>query len=115
MAYLVRAKGTKELVGFFAAPTQKRLFWIIDEVTSPYECEYQKVESGGVCWPSGDTPKLGNLVYNDFGHAEELYEDDNMSGAEFTQDLYELINECRSNYAFKQGPWRSFPDGFGLT
>lgn len=55
--YLVRMKGTKELVGFFVVRDLVDLYWSTDEVTDPALCEYARVASGGIIWPKLGTPK----------------------------------------------------------
>lgn len=48
--YLVRLTDTKDLVGIFWADRLSDLFWLVDECTDPYGCEYTRVKPGGIYW-----------------------------------------------------------------
>lgn len=50
-AYLVRIKEGKDIVGIFVCEGPKMLFDLVDECTSPVECEYTTLPSGGIYWP----------------------------------------------------------------
>lgn len=55
--YLARLIQNKEVVGLFAAENMRDLFWAIDEVTNPYECEWIEAPSGaGVCFHNPNEP-----------------------------------------------------------
>lgn len=103
--YLVRTKEGREIVGLFAAPTIKELFWVIDECTNPNDCEYIKILTGGFMWCKGGTPVLAE----DKGDDTE-YEDDDLSGGGFSDRVSLMVDECRPNYSKRQSEWRSFPD-----
>jgi len=47
---IVRLKEDKQIVGVFAYPDEKELFWLVDEVTDPYGCEYVDFGYGGIVW-----------------------------------------------------------------
>jgi hypothetical protein len=47
-AYIVRDRESKAIVGMFAAPSLRDLFWVMDEAGNPYAFEYQKVVVGGL-------------------------------------------------------------------
>jgi hypothetical protein len=49
-AYLVRAIKDHDLVGVFVAPSVLQLALLIDEVTDPEICEYQRLGSRGIIW-----------------------------------------------------------------
>lgn len=50
-AYMVRLADSHEVVGIFVARSIDRLWWAVDECTSPQDCEYRKLGEGGVFVP----------------------------------------------------------------
>jgi len=44
--YLVRARGSKRLVGVFSAMGSDGLFHIVDELADPFECEFLELQAG---------------------------------------------------------------------
>lgn len=49
-AYIVREIGTDQLVGFVEADSIHELFWLVDEATDPFGCEYKRITNGGILW-----------------------------------------------------------------
>ena len=47
---IVRQIDDKQIVGVFAYPNNKELFWLVDQVTDPYGCEYVDFDYGGIAW-----------------------------------------------------------------
>ena len=47
---IVRLKKDKQIVGVFAYRDKTELFWLADEVTDPYGCEYVDFKYGGIVW-----------------------------------------------------------------
>ena len=50
-AYLVRLKKSHDPVGLIVADNLEELADTIDEIASPYECEYVKLRRGGIVFP----------------------------------------------------------------
>ena len=48
--YLVRVRGDREAVGFFAVENLDDLAYWVDEVCDPSICEYAEIVSGSVIW-----------------------------------------------------------------
>jgi len=65
---LVRLRRNKELVGIFSYPTKPELFDLIDQCTSPYDCEYIVLHYGGIYWPD---PGVGKIEAVDLSKDEE--------------------------------------------
>ena len=96
--FVVRMIESRELVGLFDAKTINDLALLVDECTSPNECEFMQVEHGGIYWGKCGTPVLD--VDGDFEP------DDDTSGASFTERLdVDVIDQCRPGYAIAQGEW----------
>jgi len=53
---IVRLIEDKQIVGMFAYDTKEGLFNLIDQVVSPYACEYINFKYGGVLWESKTKP-----------------------------------------------------------
>ena len=49
-AYIVREISTDQVVGFVEADSIHELFWLVDEATDPYGCDYKRITNGGVLW-----------------------------------------------------------------
>jgi hypothetical protein len=64
---LVRLIKNKELVGIFSYPTKPILFDLIDQCTSPYDCEYIVLHCGGIYWPD----RAGKIEKVDLSKDEE--------------------------------------------
>jgi hypothetical protein len=47
---LVRIIGDRQIVGIFAYRDLEELFWLIDQATDPYQCEYFNLKNGGIIW-----------------------------------------------------------------
>ena len=59
--YIVRAIENHDLVGIFSAPNEnEHLFDLVDELTSPYNCEYAKFSLGGIFF-EGRAPKSASF------------------------------------------------------
>ena len=106
-AYIVKLKRSKdhklgdgdEMVGFFVATDLVELFWTIDELTSPFSCEFKTVRNGGVLWP-GSAKMFGyDEADGDFEEWEPFNEPSNLS-----ERLDMAFNDHRK--------WKSFPDNF---
>jgi hypothetical protein len=48
--YVVRVEESKEFVGIYAASNEPELFWLVDQLTDPYICEYARLNFGGICF-----------------------------------------------------------------
>lgn len=88
--YVVRLTGKKELVGVYIARDIKDLYSLVDETTDPTSCEFKVVNSGGIMWLDPGTPFISNGEYND----------DDLSGASFTEDMGNALHDARK--------WRFF-------
>jgi hypothetical protein len=49
---LVRMRDDYQIVGIFTFTTLMELFWSIDECTDPYECEFIRIQHGGIYFPN---------------------------------------------------------------
>ena len=47
---LVRMIDDRQIVGIFVYRDLEQLFWLIDQATDPYQCEYFNVKKGGIIW-----------------------------------------------------------------
>ena len=47
---LVRHYDDRQIVGIFAYRDLEELFWLIDQASDPYKCEYFNLKNGGVIW-----------------------------------------------------------------
>ena len=105
-AYIVKLKRSKdhklgdgdEMVGFFVATDLVELFWTIDELTSPFSCEFKTVRNGGVLWPG-----LAKILSMD-------EEDEDCESETFNEPsiLSERLDMAISDHR----KWKSFPDNF---
>ena len=59
---LVRMKSDKQIVGMFVYKNEKDLFWLVDQATDPYDCEYVDIDHGGLIW-LGQSEKLVDDEY----------------------------------------------------
>lgn len=48
--FYIRAKGTNKIQGIFWARTIKELFWAVDEMCDPFECQYSRIRHAGGLW-----------------------------------------------------------------
>jgi hypothetical protein len=85
---LVRLKDNKEIVGFFVYSDLYELFWLIDECTDPYQCEYKKISSGGFMWPKPNAQVLMDFDSeiedeDDAGNWEHDFDGADVTGALF--------------------------------
>jgi hypothetical protein len=104
-AYIVRLIDTDELVGFLVADTTKDLFWSIDELLNPHECEYKRITGGGIFWgESGAGEMYPTIPVEDFEEYFELPPLDGASLAQWTQREYE-----------DERPWKRFKADAGYT
>jgi hypothetical protein len=104
-AYIVRLIDTDELVGFLIADTTKDLFWAIDELLNPHECEYKRITGGGIFWgESGAGEVYSTIPVEDFEECFEPLPLDGASLAQWTQQEYE-----------DERPWKRFKADAGYT
>jgi hypothetical protein len=58
--YLVRIIENQEAVGLFWSSGGDELWWAVDQVTAPGDCEWAAVKGGiGVIWPDGGAGRIG--------------------------------------------------------
>ena len=104
-AYIARLIGTNELVGFVIADTTKDLFWAIDEVTDPHECEYKRITGGGILWHGGGAGEMYSTTpVEDFEGCFESRPLDGALLADWTQHQYE-----------DKRPWKRFAELAGYS
>lgn len=84
---IVRIKESKEIVGFYACEDSNALFNLVDQITSPYECEYMEVRNGGFHWPEPDS---AIILSDEFLASDGEMDSPNFDGAK--ADEYLLIN-----------------------
>jgi hypothetical protein len=68
---LVRMKSDKQIVGMFVYKNYKDLFWLVDQATDPYDCEYVDIDHGGIIW---------------LGQAEALVDDEYQKWVDESED-----------------------------
>jgi hypothetical protein len=103
-AYIVKLKRSKdhklgdgdEMVGFFVATDLVELFWTIDELTSPFSCEFKTVRNGGVLWPG--PAKILSMEEDE--DCEESFDEPSI----LSERLDMAIGDHRK--------WKSSPDNF---
>jgi hypothetical protein len=84
---IVRLKGSKEIVGFYACEDSSALFNLVDQITSPYECEYMEIHNGGFHWPEPDS---AIILSDEFLASDGEMDSPNFDGA--SADEYLLID-----------------------
>jgi hypothetical protein len=110
--YIVKLKRSKdmkpedgdEMVGFFVATDLVELFWTIDELTSPFSCEFKTVRNGGVLWPGS-----AKILSRD-EEIRRYEEDEDYESEPFDEPsaLSERLDMALSDHR----KWKSFPDNF---
>jgi hypothetical protein len=84
--YVVRVEESKEFVGIYAASNEPELFWLVDQLTDPYICEYARLNFGGVCFAG----KCSRFVTLDEMNEREIYCGTMLNGPRFTDEMYEF-------------------------
>lgn len=84
--YVVRVKDSKEFVGIYSANDEPELFWLVDQLTDPYICEYAWLTLGGV----GFAGKCSRFVHYDEMTDKEIDADTKLNKPRFTDELYEF-------------------------
>lgn len=67
---IVRLKKDRQIVGFYACDDSYGLFNLVDEITSPYDCEYMWVKYGGFHWPKPEAA----IIFSDEYLEDDTYE-----------------------------------------
>lgn len=79
--FLVRIRETREIVGFFAAPSIATLRSLVDEATDPNACDYRRHDEGGIFWSLPGTPVVRRPEPDD---NEGVFDLDGAECCEFT-------------------------------
>lgn len=93
---IVRVKDTKQLVGLYAYRNRSELFNLVDQLVSPFYCEFMTVQYGGLHFPNG-TPVIDRQDWNE----QEEYEDRVYDGATLDEGLDSRIDD---------DDWKEFKD-----
>ncbi len=93
---LVRHIDDKQIVGMFAYRELGELFWLVDEATNPYECEFINLKYGGLIWKNESAPLISDDLYKAW-HADDDGELLNETGSDEFYDGAQL-----DEYAFEQ-------------
>ena len=102
--YLVRLQGGYELVGMFVADSRMALFWSIDEVTNPGQCEFCRLSDGdGVMFP---LPGGGQMESCRIKGITDDSAEINLDGIAFTESAIPKI------IALDDQDWQRFEPGF---
>lgn len=94
----VRLIDNRELVGFFAYSTKEDLFWLTDQVTDPYQCEFLNINHGGFKW-EGKGPELFSQEYLD--DEDALLEGPEFSGAYICDYAFSTVCQAKKWKNFK--------------
>lgn len=102
---IVRLKENHELVGIFAVNTIDDLFWLVDECTSPYDCEYTPLSNpGGIIWPTQGARKVEVIGEDDEG--DDAPDTSNADAQfAFTDSWDEPVH-----YPTRKKAWKEIPD-----
>jgi len=92
--YAVRKIKTKNPVGLFWTRKVEDLFWIINEVENPFECEYQKVSWNGGALFNGEDVVISKLK------PEYV--------ARFTQNIYDYLDSGMDILSWNPVPTRQW-------
>ena len=84
--YVVRVIDGKEFVGIYAADNEPELFWLVDQLTDPYICEYARLGFGGICF-AGTCSKF--VPYDEMTD-KEIDAGTELNEPRFTDELYEF-------------------------
>lgn len=96
---IVRLKETKQLIGLYAHEGTRELFILVDQLTSPFNCEFMTVEFGGLHFAKG-TAVIDRQEWNE----EEEYEDPVYDGATMDEYLFMRVDDDE---------WQDFRDSDG--
>jgi hypothetical protein len=101
-AYIARIIGTNELVGFVIADNTEDLFWAVDEVTNPHECEYKRITRGGVLWHG-----VGEVYSTELDDEGTGFTSTPLDGAELAEATFMQYEDKRA--------WKRFADNTGYS
>jgi hypothetical protein len=93
---LVRLIEGKNIVGMFVYRDPEDLFWLVDQATNPYECEFINIKYGGLIWKNESAPLFSDAFFNAW-NADDDGELLNEVGSDETYDGAQL-----DEYAFEQ-------------
>lgn len=65
--HIVRMKDNKEIVGIFTSRDRGDLWFLVDQVCDPIECELAALPAGGIMWTDADACKIVESEYADPG------------------------------------------------
>jgi len=105
---LVRIRDDCQVVGMFSFTNLMDLFWLIDECTDPYQCEFIRIEHGGIYFPN-NADKL--YTWKEIKDKNVNLQNDSTCGdmtAELTENLAILDDKMIQR---KPNKWQNF-DGW---
>ena len=92
---LVRLIEGKNIVGMFVYRDPEDLFWLIDQATNPYECEFINLKYGGLIWKNESPPLFSDAFFNAWNA-----DDDGEAIGDMNDEFYDGAQ--LDEYAFNQ-------------
>jgi hypothetical protein len=102
--YIVRIRGSNELVGIFWCENRYELFWLVDEFRSPCHCEYRIAHSGGMYW-QGRIPPMSEYGEATTDEEVETYDKAISKEVSFCESTHEDLLYSK----VKRRAWHAFP------
>ena len=98
---LVRHIDDRQIVGMFVYKEPEDLFWLVDQATNPYLCEFINLKYGGIIWENETGPVISNEMQkawdaDDDGESIGNVEDEIFDGARL--DSYAFEQAIDSNW-----------------
>jgi hypothetical protein len=92
---LVRMIEDKQIVGMFVYRDPQDLFWLVDQATNPYACEFVNLKYGGLIWKKNAGPLISDDLYKAWNA-----DDDGESLNEIDDEIYD--GASLDEYSFEQ-------------
>lgn len=92
---LVRMIEDKQIVGMFVYKEPEDLFWLVDQSTNPYACEFINLKYGGLIWKQNAGPLISDKLKEAWNA-----DDDGELLNEVGDETYD--NASLDEYAFEQ-------------